>query len=164
MKIFKRSILLYLFLFLIWFLFTGFKIQELIAGAVVCLIITVIYNSKALAFEELRLTPKSILYSILYVFVFLLELIKSNFDVAFRVAHPKLPIQPGIVKVKTKLKSKMGKLILANSITLTPGTLTVETRDEFFYIHWINISTDNIDDTSREIVARFERYLEVIFG
>jgi len=164
MKIFKRSILLYLFLFLIWFLFTGFKTQELIAGAIVCLIITIIYNARALAFEELRLTPKSLLYSILYVFIFLIELIKSNFDVAFRVANPKLPIHPGIVKVRTKLKSKMGKLILANSITLTPGTLTVETRDEFFYIHWINISTDNIDDTSREIVARFERYLEVIFG
>ncbi len=164
MKIFKRSILLYLFLFLIWFLFTGFKTQELIASAVVCLIITIIYNARALAFEELRLTPKSLLYSILYVFIFLIELIKSNFDVAFRVANPKLPIHPGIVKVRTKLKSKMGKLILANSITLTPGTLTVETRDEFFYIHWINISTDNIDDTSREIVARFERYLEVIFG
>ena len=164
MKILKRSILIYIFLFFVWFLLTGFKAQELIAGSVVCLIITVIYYSKALAFEELRLTPKSLLYSILYAFIFLVELIKSNFDVASRVANPKLPIHPGIVKVRTKLKSKIGKLILANSITLTPGTLTVETRDEFFYIHWINISTDNIDDTSRQIVARFERYLEVIFG
>ncbi|MBN2017849.1 MAG: Na+/H+ antiporter subunit E [Candidatus Cloacimonetes bacterium] len=164
MRIFKRSVLLFIFLFLIWFLLTGFKTQELIAGAVVALLITVIYNSQTLAFEEFKLTPKSFVYSIIYIFIFIIELLKSNFDVASRVASPTLPINPGIVKVKTKLKSKMGRLILANSITLTPGTLTVETKDEFFYIHWINISTENIEDTSKEIISRFERYLEVIFG
>ena len=75
----------------------------------------------------------------LYIFVFLGELIKSNFDVAARVANPKLPINPGIVKVKTKLKSKLGRIMLANSITLTPGTLTVDIDEDTneLYIHWI---------------------------
>lgn len=164
MKIIKRSILLFIFLFLVWFLLTGFHAQELIAGVIIALVVTVIYNHKALAFEEVKLTPKSILFSMIYIFVFLIELIKSNIDVAVRVINPKLPIHPGIVKVKTRLKSRMGRLILANSITLTPGTLTVETKDEYFYIHWINVSSDTIEETSREIVARFERYLEVIFG
>lgn len=164
MKIIKRSILLFIFLFLVWFLLTGFHAQELIAGVIIALVVTVIYYHKALAFEEVKLTPKSILFSMIYIFVFLIELIKSNIDVAVRVINPKLPIHPGIVKVKTRLKSRMGRLILANSITLTPGTLTVETKDEYFYIHWINVSSDTIEETSREIVARFERYLEVIFG
>ncbi len=164
MKIVKRSVILFIFLFLIWFLLTGFHTQELIAGAVVALLITLIYNQKAVVFEELKLNPKSLIYGVLYLFVFLIELVKSNVDVAARVVNPKLPIHPGIVKVKTKLNSRMGRLILANSITLTPGTLTVETKDEFFYIHWINVSSETIEETSNQIVARFERYLEVIFG
>jgi multicomponent Na+:H+ antiporter subunit E len=68
------------------------------------------------------------------------------------------------VKVRTKLKSGIGRTILANSITLTPGTMTVEIRDEFLYIHWIDIKTDDIDTATEAIVSKFERHLEVIFG
>jgi multicomponent Na+:H+ antiporter subunit E len=91
-------------------------------------------------------------------------LIKSNLDVARRIISPKLPINPGIVKVKTKLKSPLGRAILANSITLTPGTLTVEMRDQYFYIHWIDVSVSDINASTEAIVSKFEKYLEVIFG
>jgi len=91
-------------------------------------------------------------------------LLKSNLDVAFRVIHLTIQINPGIVKVKTKLKSKLGRTILANSITLTPGTLTVETNGEDYYIHWINITSDDIKGATKQIVSKFEKYLEVIFG
>ncbi|MEA1973527.1 MAG: Na+/H+ antiporter subunit E, partial [Candidatus Cloacimonadota bacterium] len=97
-------------------------------------------------------------------FVFLWELLLANFDVAKRIISPKLPINPGIVKVKTKLKSPIGRTFLANSITLTPGTLTVEMKDEYFYIHWIDVTNDDIDGATRAIVSSFEKYLEVIFG
>ena len=92
------------------------------------------------------------------------ELVKSNFDVAFRVLNPKLPINPGIVKVKTKLQSRMGRIFLANSITLTPGTFTVETKGEDYYIHWIDVTSENIEDATKEIISKFEKYLEVMFG
>jgi multicomponent Na+:H+ antiporter subunit E len=98
------------------------------------------------------------------LFVFLGELIKSNLDVAFRVLHPKLPINPGIVKVKTRLTSRLGRIALANSITLTPGTITVETKGDTFYIHWIDARAKNIEESTKAIVEKFERYLEVIFG
>jgi multicomponent Na+:H+ antiporter subunit E len=68
------------------------------------------------------------------------------------------------VKVKTSLHSKTGRLVLANSITLTPGTLTVETRDDYYYIHWIDVTTQDVEKASREIVSKFEKYLEVMFG
>jgi len=80
------------------------------------------------------------------------------------VLNPKLPIKPGIVRIRTKLKSRLGRIILANSITLTPGTLTVETRDDTFYIHWIDVSARNIEESTQVIVSKFEKYLEVIFG
>ena len=53
--------------------------------------------------------------------VFIWECIKANLDVAYRVLHPAMPIRPGIVKVKTTLKSELAKTLLANSITMTPG-------------------------------------------
>jgi multicomponent Na+:H+ antiporter subunit E len=103
-------------------------------------------------------------YTILYLVVFLWELIKSNVNVALRVINPKLPINPGIVKVKTRLKSPMGRMILANSITLTPGTLTIDIKDDFFYIHWIDVKTLDAEEVRKEIFGKFEKYLEVIYG
>ncbi len=88
---------------------------------------------------------------------------KANFDVAFRVLHPKRPINPGIVKIKTRIKSEMGKTFLANSITLTPGTFTVDIKDEFLYIHWINVKTTDVEEASRTIAGRFEKFLIKIF-
>ena len=75
-----------------------------------------------------------------------------------------LPINPGIVKVQTKLKSRLGRAFLANSITLTPGTLTVETKGEYFYIHCIDVTSHDIEEATQKIVSTFEKYLEVIYG
>jgi multicomponent Na+:H+ antiporter subunit E len=58
----------------------------------------------------------------------------------------------------------MGRLMLANSITLTPGTLTVELEDEWLYVHWVNIESDDVEEATASIVSGFERYLEVIYG
>jgi multicomponent Na+:H+ antiporter subunit E len=145
-------------------LLAGTNQQELIAGAITAFIITLIFLKSAEVFGEIRLTPKAFIYFIIYIFVFLYALIKSNIDVAFRVLNPKLPINPGIVRVKTKLKSRLGRIILANSITLTPGTLTVETKDDSFYIHWIDVTSPDIEGATNAIVTNFEKYLEVIFG
>jgi multicomponent Na+:H+ antiporter subunit E len=68
------------------------------------------------------------------------------------------------VRVRTSLKSRLGRLVLANSITLTPGTITVETRGEILYVHWINVEGDDIEATTQRIVEKFEGYLEVICG
>ncbi len=62
-------------------------------------------------------------------------IIKANIDVATRVLDPDLPINPAIVEYQTKLKSNLAKTIYANSITLTPGTLTVEIDKNKLYVH-----------------------------
>lgn len=164
MKTIKQGLILFLFLLIFWILLTENNQQELYIGILVSLITTLIFLKKAAIFSEISITPKALIYLIIYIFVFLIELLKSNLDVAFRVLHPKLPINPGIVKVRTNLKSKLGRIILANSITLTPGTLTVDTKDDIFYIHWISISAENIEESTKSIVLKFEKYLEVIFG
>ena len=92
---------------------------------------------------------------------------KANLDVVYRALHPKMPIKPGIVKIKTNLKTDSGITALANSITLTPGTLTVDLdrqgEDNFLYVHWINVKSSDLEQATRLIARRFEWFLERIF-
>jgi multicomponent Na+:H+ antiporter subunit E len=98
-----------------------------------------------------------------YLIVFIVALIQSNFDVARRVLTPSLPINPGIVKFKTKLTTNYSKMVLANSITLTPGTLTVDIVDDTFYIHWIDVKTTDPEKAFTDIAEQFEKILLKIF-
>ena len=100
-----------------------------------------------------------------YLPFFIWECIKANVDVAYRVIHPDRPMNPGIVKVKTNLRSDTALTFLANSITLTPGTLSVDIDEGsgFLYIHWIDVKDKDIGKASRLIVDRFERILKRIF-
>ena len=100
---------------------------------------------------------------IIYLPYFLYFCVKANIDVMLRVINPNLPIRPGIVKVRTTLKSEMAKTFLANSITLTPGTLTIDIDGQDFYVHWINIDTDDAVRRTAEICGRFEPLLRRIF-
>ncbi|MBM4063657.1 MAG: Na+/H+ antiporter subunit E, partial [Planctomycetes bacterium] len=70
----------------------------------------------------LLLLPHRLLWLLVYLPVLFVEIVKANFDVAYRVLHPALPIRPGIVRARTKLKSPSARVLLANSVTLTPGT------------------------------------------
>ena len=105
------------------------------------------------------------LWALYYIPVFLLECIKANIDVAYRVIHPRLPIRPGIVKIKTSLKSDLGITFLANSITLTPGTMCVDVDKAkgILYIHWIYVKERDVERATRIIAGKFERILKGIF-
>ncbi len=83
------------------------------------------------------LNPVRWMMLFLYLFPFFFALAKANLDVAYRVIIGK--IRPGIVKINPKLKSGFGLAFLANSITLTPGTLTVEEKKGKLFVHWINV-------------------------
>lgn len=164
MKMFKQSLLIFISLMFFWILLAGWQNQEIIVGAIVSLLLTMLFPKSRELFGEFKFSFKAIISLIQFIFVFTFELIKSNLDVALRVVKPTLPINPGIVKVKTKLKSRLGRVMLANSITLTPGTLTVETDGEDYYIHWIDVSSKDIEGATEKIVHKFEKYLEVFYG
>ncbi|MCX7001413.1 MAG: Na+/H+ antiporter subunit E [Candidatus Sumerlaeota bacterium] len=106
-----------------------------------------------------------ILWFLYYIPVFLWEAVKANLDVAYRVVHPSVPINPGIVKIKTELKSDLGLAFLANSITLTPGTMSVDIDKEkgYIYIHWIAVKDKEIEKATRIISGTFEPILRRIF-
>ena len=100
-----------------------------------------------------------------YLPIFFWECLKANLDVAGRILRPDLPINPGIVKVKTDLKSDTALTFLANSITLTPGTLSVDIdrTKGILYVHWIDVKAKDTETATQIIVKRFERILKKIF-
>lgn len=165
MRSVRNIAMLFATLFLFWVLLNGSLAADiLIVGAVAALIIAFLFRDGLAVFSEFKATPRAFGAAVIYLFYFLKELVKSNLHIAGIVLSPSLPLNPGIVKVRTRLKSNMGRLLLANSITLTPGTLTVEIDGEWIYIHWVTVGSADIDAATASIVAGFEKYLEVMYG
>ena len=161
----RDTAVLFVTLMLFWLMLSGkLDTDVLIVGAVASLIIALLYRDGLSFFTEFRFTPQAIVAGFHYYGYFLQELFKSNLKMAAIVLSPSLPITPGIVKVRTRLKSRMGRLMLANSITLTPGTLTVEMAGEWLYIHCVTVGATDIEAATAEIVSGFESYREVMYG
>ncbi|MGQ9629304.1 MAG: Na+/H+ antiporter subunit E [bacterium] len=138
--------------------------QIFIAGIVFSLIAAVLFVEVFTRYPRKLFAVRRYLWFLYYIPIFFYYMMMANLDVAYRVVHPKMPIRPGIVKVRTKLRSESGRTALANSITLTPGTMTVDiTDDGYLYIHWINVRYTDIEEATKFIVSRFERILEKIF-
>jgi len=154
----------FIIMFAIWIGFTtSLEPAELLTGAVVSLIIA-FFTDRIFSCCGLRvLMPHKIIYFIQYFFVFIIALVKANFDVAKRIISPKLPINPGIVKFKTNLSNGFARMVLANSITLTPGTLTIDVIKDTFYIHWIDVSSEDPEIVYKEVAESFEKILMKIY-
>jgi len=160
----RNFLYLFLFLMLVWLALTStVNIQELTAGIIISLILSLVLSKNYLELGLPPLSIKRIFFSIVYILVLLLEIVRANFDVAYRVIHPKMPIKPGIVTIKTGLKQDIAKLILANSITLTPGTFTLDILGDTLLVHWINVKGKNMKERTKLIAWKFEKYLRIIF-
>jgi len=150
-----------LMLAILWLLLTGsLNGQELAAGLILIFVVAFLARGKTHILNGVRWSILLPVWIMAYLVYFAGALFRSNFDVARRVLTPSLPIRPGVVQVRTNLESALGRLLLANSITLTPGTLTVDAEDDLLTIHWIDCPPDvDIDSATREIATGFERYL-----
>ena len=159
----KKFFCYLVFIFIVWVMLTGIGKEELITGAVVSIVVSLFFV-KNLDFWKGAKNPVNIIFGFIkYLLVFIPELIKANIDVAKRVINPKLPINPGIVAVKTELKSDEAKMMLANSITLTPGTLTMDVRGDYLLIHWIDVKDTEIEGATKEIAQNFEKQIKEMF-
>ena len=155
----KKYISNFIVCYVVWILLAGVSVPELVLGAAVSAVLSALLW-KLLNLELSWKTPFAlVLFIVIYVPVFMFELVKANIDVLFRVLNPKLPINPGFIKVKTNLKTGFGKLILANSITLTPGTIAVDADDDSVYVHWIDVKGKNHEEYSERISGKFEKIL-----
>lgn len=160
----SRRIAYFLVGFIVWMLLVyTLHYQEVIAGVGVALL-TAIFFGRHLPVKPSRLlNPVRWFWLLAYIPVFAYMCLKSNIDVALRVLSPGLQIKPGIVKIRTNLKSEIARVFLANSITLTPGTMTVEIKDDVLYIHWIEVGSSDMVTASKAIIGPFEYFLSRIF-
>jgi len=162
----KSKLVLFIIGFIVWSLLTWpLDFQHLVVGLMVAAFVAFItgdlFSRRPHHFGHIT----RYIWFCYYVPMFLWECLKANIDVALRVLNPKLPINPGIVKVKTTLKSDTGLTFLANSITLTPGTLCVDIDAEkgVLYVHWIDVKAQDADKATKLIVDKFEEILKKIF-
>lgn len=162
----KNRVVIFILGFIIWLLLSwSVKPEELLvaalAGALAAFLTADIFPQKACVFAR----PGRYLWLFYYIPVFIWECVKANLDGAYRILHPDLPLRPGIVKVKTSLKSETGITFLANTLTLKPGTMTVDVDREkgVLYVHWVDVRTQDVDKATEELVSKFERILKRIF-
>lgn len=163
----SSKIILFVFAFAVWCALNWVPDwQHLAVGVPIAAFVTFMTGDFFIRRPYILRHPSRYLYFfVCYLPLFLWECLKANLDVAYRVLNPRLPIKPGIVKVKTSLRSDTGLTFLANSITLTPGTMSVDIDRErgFLYVHWINVQATEIEAATKIVVQRFEPILKRIF-
>jgi multicomponent Na+:H+ antiporter subunit E len=106
------------------------------------------------------LHPVRLLRALWYVPYFLAQMIWANLKIAAVVLSPRLPVRPSIVRAPNALRSPAGTLLLTSSITLTPGTLTVEVEDDRIYIHCVQATQKEDEDPRGTITGGFEKRLK----
>jgi multicomponent Na+:H+ antiporter subunit E len=158
-----RVIATFVVAFLVYLAVTWtFEIASVLIGAGASLAVAIAMRNLELEAAPLLLMPHRLFWAVVYVPVLLWLVLRANLDVAYRVIHPRLPIRPGIVKAKTSLRTAAARVLLANSITLTPGTLTVDLAGDTLYIHRIAVPEKDADTDLQKSVEYFERYIRRI--
>jgi len=134
-------------------------IEEIIAGIVVASIVSIVATPIFVKGDLRMANPKRWLLFLIYALgPFFIAMTKANIDVAYRVITGK--IRPGIVKVKPNLKHDFAKTLLANSITLTPGTFTIDIDDKGnFYIHWLYVPKGKERPSPEDVYNGFEKWV-----
>lgn len=157
----RSMLLVFIVSFSFWMLLTGsLDPQEILAGLLASLVVALASRSHLAILSGIRWSPALPSALLRYLGAFALALVKANLDMARRVLSPSLPIRPALVEVRTELQSDLGRLLLANSITLTPGTLTVDVIDDRLLVHWVDASPGtDLESATRAIVSGFENHL-----
>ncbi len=137
--------------------------QEITIGLAAAVIIGVATGGALTGNLFKLLKPAKFASAVEYVFYFIWQMIKANIDIFFRVFKPVIPIRPGIVKAELHLKSPRARSIVANSITLTPGTITIDTRGDFIFVHWVFLPDGDVHEKTQQMVDSFAGRLEKIF-
>ena len=165
MSVSAAQVRLFATLLLFWLLLNGsLAIESLAIGALIAGFVALTLSANLSYLSGYRFTPASLAATVAYIGYFLFELVKANLAMASLVLKPDLPVRPAIVRVRTSLRNPIARLLLANSITLTPGTLSVEMKGEWLYVHWVVAETTEVEAATRAVAAGFERYLEVMYG
>lgn len=161
----KGLLTLWAFLFVLWLIInSSVAVPILATGVVFSFVIAWIFVRRSDVWQRIEVTPTAAFHFIAYTGVFLIELVKANINMMRYVYSPRIDIHPGIVKINLRLKSPIGRLALANSIALTPGSLVMDIQDDALFIHWLDVKTTDPEEATEMIAGPFEKHLGEAFG
>lgn len=136
---------------------------ELLLGGVIAIIVAWVFRRMYQGHADLTRGLAVLPHAILYIGSFLKELVVANVDVVYRVLHPSMPIEPVVIYLPLRVERPTAVSTIANSISLTPGTLSMDydETENALYVHTIDGSDP---DGVVEPIRRWEDMLLVIFG
>lgn len=138
----KKVLSLIVVLILFWVLLSpAMTIESVLIGLAV--VVGVVFLNRELLEEgqdSFKLSLKQIRNFTVFILHLIKEIIKANIDVAKIVLSPSMPVSPAFIKMPIKFKRDTNKVIYANAVTLTPGTLTVDVTDTEYLIHVLTTS------------------------
>jgi multicomponent Na+:H+ antiporter subunit E len=152
-----------LVMFSFWILLSGeFTFILITSGVIASLIVAYLSHDLFIGKPDLKTETGRVFKFIVYIPWLLWEIILANFEIAYLVLNPKPLVDPQLVRFKNDLKTDLGIVTLAHSITLTPGTVTVEADREEFVIHaiWQKSADGIISGEMQRKVKKIEGELE----
>ena len=157
-------IVAFLLLFVFWIVFSGrFDTFHLTLGVICSLLVARLSNDLLFANIRVRTHWISVLRFLAYIPWLTVQIIKANVYVAVLALHPNPPIDPVILRFKTKLRMDISLVTFANSITLTPGTITMDIIEGEFYVHALDrkvmkdLGTGEMEDRVAHIFMETDR-------
>lgn len=158
----RNIVLNFLLMMTFWLVLSGMYDLFHITVGILSVVFVLWFNAKLRNYvfydeDEEHKSKNFKLYRLFYYLPFLVwEIISSSFKVAYLIIHPKMPIKAGIIKFHTNLPNMTAKVFLANSITLTPGTVALQIEGDEFIIHSLTNDKDDahIDHSLTEEVAK----------
>lgn len=164
-RIVKGVASLWVLLFVLWLIInSSLALPVVVSGLIVSFGISWLFVRRSDVWQTIDLTPRGAYHFVAYTGVFFVEMVKANINMLRYVYAPRIDIRPGIVKIDVALKSPIGRLALANSIALTPGSLVLDVQGSTMFIHWLDVQTLDTKEATKLIAGPFEEHLGVTFG
>jgi len=162
-----KALPLAILVFVVYIAFSGsISTYDIITGVVVGIVVGLITANLVIANPGKALNPIRWAWTIVYaLYYFFIAEVRAHIDVIRRIVSPSMPIKPGIVRVPIDVKTDYALTLIANSITNTPGTVSVDVDDQrrYLYVHWIYVRAIEPEKTRENISLTFEKFAKKIF-
>jgi multicomponent Na+:H+ antiporter subunit E len=131
---------MYIIFFLIWVIFKGQLNLEIAAFGVVIAGLMYGFICKFMNYRPKTdiILAKKLVYVLQYLFILIKEIIKANFAVIRMITSSRYDLEPAVVRFKADLNTRAARVMLADSITLTPGTITVSLEGNEYVVHCLD--------------------------
>ena len=166
----NKKIYIIILLYLVWILISSnLSPTSLILGLVISLSVNLVISYSSFTKKVAEKFIKNIFSFIYYGIIIAGQVFIASYKVAYFVLNPNLDFKPGILKTKVDLGNEnqiMKLTILANIITLTPGTVAISANinNNLLYIHWIHMECGSEEECKLKMMGDFDKIVRRLFS